>query len=342
MDHGAAAVQDLRIGDRVVTLSGAARPIRWIGRRHLDLTRHPAPERVQPIRIRADAVADAVPCRDLRVSPDHAVLLDGVLVPARLLVNGASIEREIDCASVTYYHVELETHDILLAEALPAESFLDTGNRGMFENAEVPLILHPVGDVGQQQRIARSCHPIVDDAAGVGTIWRRLANRAMALGHSLPAEIETTGDPDLHVVMGGRTIRPVSIVAGHYMFVLPRIDGPVRLGSRAARPCEVRPWVEDHRRLGVRVSLMTLRRGADIEPIALDHPNLSHGWWDLERDRASLWRWTDGDAVVPLSGAGPAVLEIVVTDSLDYPLIQPRAAHAVRATGLRPVHSMAA
>jgi hypothetical protein len=346
-DHGATAVEDLHIGDRVVTLSGAARPIRWIGHRHLDLMRHPAPERVQPIRIRADAVAGAVPCRDLRVSPDHAVLLDGVLVPARLLVNGASIERDIQCDNVTYYHVELETHDILLAEALPAESFLDTGNRGMFENADEPLILHPVfphpdEDDGQRQRIARSCRPIVDDAAGVETIWRRLANRAMALGYRLPAKIETTGDPGLHVVMGGRAIRPVSAVAGRYTFVLPRIDGPARLASRAARPCEARPWVEDRRLLGVRVSRLTLRHGTDIEPIALDHPNLSHGWWDLERDRAMLWRWTDGDAVVPLSGAGPAVLEIVVTDSLDYPLSQAREAHAARAADLRPEHSVAA
>jgi hypothetical protein len=55
-----------------------------------------------------------------------------------------------------------------------------------------------------------------------------------------------------------------------------------------------------------------------------------------------LWRWTDGDAVVPLSGAGPAVLEIVVTDSLDYPLSQAREAHAARAADLRPEHSVAA
>ena len=100
-DHGEVAVEDLRIGDRVVTFSGAARPIRWIGHRDIDLTRHPAPEQAQPIRIRANAVADGVPRRDLLLSPDHAVLFDGLLVIARLLVNGASIEREVQCNHVT-------------------------------------------------------------------------------------------------------------------------------------------------------------------------------------------------------------------------------------------------
>ena len=99
--RGEIAVEDLQIGDRLVTLSGAARPVRWIGQRHLDLRRHKTPAQVQPILIRADAVAAGVPRRDLRVSLDHAVLLDGVLVAVRLLVNGASIRREALCQAVT-------------------------------------------------------------------------------------------------------------------------------------------------------------------------------------------------------------------------------------------------
>jgi Hint domain len=339
-DRGEMAVEDLRIGDRVVTLSGAARPIRWIGYRHLDLRRHPTPELVQPIRFRADAVARRVPHRDLLVSPDHAVLLDGGLIPARRLVNGASIEREAHCMAVAYYHVELETHDILLAEGMPAESYLDTGNRGMFENAGAPMILHPDFADGQQRRVAGSCQPFVDDVARVEAIWRRVALRAETQGLRLPDAIEMTDDPELHVVVGGRAIKPVSSNAGRHIFVLARSAGPVRLVSRAAKPCDRLPWVEDRRRVGVMVARLTLRRDTEVVTIPLDHPQLSRGWWNVEGDPSAPWRWTDGDAVIELSDEGPAVLEVVLISSAGYPLLQPRQAGATRATG--PVQARSA
>ena len=80
------------------------------------------------------AFADRVPCRDLLVSPDHGIFVDAKLICARQLVNGTTIVREAGLASVEYFHVELEAHAILLAEGLPAESYLDTGNRGFFRN----------------------------------------------------------------------------------------------------------------------------------------------------------------------------------------------------------------
>ena len=136
-------------------------------------------EMTAPIRIHENALADGVPRRDLRISPDHALLLDRVLVPARLLINGASIVRETRCRRVTYYHVELDTHDVLLAEGAPAESYLNTGNRGDFEDAGAPLVLHPVFadgfPDGQAGRVARSCVPFVDEAAVVEPIRLHVA-----------------------------------------------------------------------------------------------------------------------------------------------------------------------
>jgi hypothetical protein len=341
-DRGEIAVEQLAIGDRGLTADGAAKRIVWIGRRHIDLLRHPLPEQVQPILISPDAVADGVPHRDLLLSPDHAVLFDGVLIPARRLVNGASIRRDAQCREVTYFHVELETHDILLAEALPAESYLDTGNRWTFENADTPLILHPDFENGQHKRVAESCRPLVDDVVRMERIWRRLAVRAQMLGLALPEEPNTSKDPELHVVMGGRVIKPVRRDAGCYTFVLPWADGPARLVSRTVRPCEVRPWVEDHRRLGVMVSRLTLKCGAHVEAIPLDHPHLLQGWWDVERDCATLGRWTNGSATIPLSGEGLLVLEIALAGSLDYPLDQDVEADTAPAARRIPTRSAVA
>ncbi|HEY8289464.1 MAG TPA: Hint domain-containing protein, partial [Acetobacteraceae bacterium] len=141
--HGDVAVEDLKIGQTVLTADGTAMPIVWIGRRQVDCRRHANPLVAEPIRIARGAFADGLPRRDLLVSPQHGLLVDGVLVPARLLVNGGSIRRERGAGRVAYYHVELARHAILLAEGLPAESYLDTGNRMLFDNGGQVLALHP-------------------------------------------------------------------------------------------------------------------------------------------------------------------------------------------------------
>ncbi len=125
--YGETPVEALRAGDLVRTHAGALRPVAWVGWRRVDCRRHPRPELVWPIRIAAGAFGARLPARDLFVSPDHAIFIaaDGVLIPARYLVNGATITA-MPVAWVEYHHVELATHDILLAEGLPAESYLDT------------------------------------------------------------------------------------------------------------------------------------------------------------------------------------------------------------------------
>jgi hypothetical protein len=96
--------------------------------------------------------------RDLRLSPDHAVFVDGVLIPIRHLVNGTTIRPEAVDA-VTYWHVELERHDILLAEGLPCESYLDTGNRAAFANGGAVAHLHP--DFSEHMWEAKACAELV-------------------------------------------------------------------------------------------------------------------------------------------------------------------------------------
>ena len=132
---GEALVCDLAMGDLVVTAAGAHRAVKWIGRRSyagrfLSANRH-----LMPIRFRAGSLGGGLPRRDLMVSPKHAMFLEGYLVPADLLVNGTSVTREQGLKRIDYYHVELETHDVILAEGAPSETFLDDDSRGMFHNA---------------------------------------------------------------------------------------------------------------------------------------------------------------------------------------------------------------
>jgi hypothetical protein len=332
---GEVPVDALHTGLDVIVVQSnglVSRPVKWIGYRNVNLVTHPMPEKISPVRVRRSAFADGVPRRDVFLSPDHAVCVDGMLIPVRLLVNRSTIAQDMSRRRIRYYHVELDAHGIILADGLPVESYLDTGNRGVFENGDAPVLLHPDFGDGLAKRVAGSCRPFVDNAAAVEPIWHRLAARAKMLGFAPPPASATTTDPGLHVVMcgigGGQAIKPISVDAGRYAFVLPRLNGPARLVSRSTRPCEARPWTEDPRRLGVMVSRLTLRYGSWIEPIPLDHPDLADGWWDIEHDRTALWRWTKGDAVIKVrralqtSNEGPVVLDVVVAGSLDYPIDQ--------------------
>lgn len=160
----------------------------------------------------------------------------------------------------------------------------------MFENSDAPLMLHPRFENDQRRRIAKSCRPFADDTARVEPVWRQLTKRASKLGFGVPPPPAITGDPDLHLLVAGNRVKPAVTTANRYTFALPVTGGQIRLVSRATRPCELRPWVEDRRLLGVMVSMLTLRHGNTITPIPLDHPSLTDGWWSIERDKSSVWR----------------------------------------------------
>ncbi len=157
--HGATDVEHLRIGDLACLAGGGTRPIRWIGRRLLDPARHPAQAAILPVRIARHAFGRNQPHRDLFLSPDHAVFTGGVLIPVRYLINGSSIQQRPAPRRLVYFHVELDRHDVLLAEGLPVESYLETGNRGAFQNANAPLVLHP--DFAHYRWEAEGCAPLV-------------------------------------------------------------------------------------------------------------------------------------------------------------------------------------
>ena len=256
--RGEIAVEDLVVGDQVITASGGSQPIVWIGSRKLDVSRHPRPDSVRPIRILADALAPGIPVRNLLLSPDHALYLEGHLIPAKVLVNGWNIA-QLDVAAITYYHVELPQHAVLLAEHTPAESYLESDTHGSFKQAVTTTILHP--DLAQTRREVSGCAPFLE----VGALVERI--RADILWR---ADISSTRNADLAIIYR---------------------DGAAVIGSRTAVPAEINFDPRDRRVLGVKIA--TMRVGGALVP--LDHPDLIDGWYGMEVDG----RWTDGAAVVP-------------------------------------------
>jgi collagen type I/II/III/V/XI/XXIV/XXVII alpha len=181
---GEVPVERLAAGDRVMTLQdGALAPatVEWVGYRTVDPVRHPHPDRVCPVRIRRHAFAPNVPHRDLLVSLDHAIFVDGVLIPAKFLINGDTVVQDMRRTAITYFHVELALHAVLLAAGLPTESYLNDGNRGWFANGGPVVIQHP--DFSTRAWNAAGCAPMVVTGAALDNVRNRLARRAAMLKH---------------------------------------------------------------------------------------------------------------------------------------------------------------
>jgi hypothetical protein len=161
---GYVPVESLRVGDRLMTASGVLRPAIWIGRRRIDIGAYPDPRQVLPVRIAPHSFGPNLPARPVVLSPEHAVFLEGVLVPVGALVDGERIA-PLPVAQVTYWHVELETHDAVLAENLPCETYLENDNRGDFEGG-VLMALRP-GFAGSDAADARPFAPVRRQGAEV-------------------------------------------------------------------------------------------------------------------------------------------------------------------------------
>jgi hypothetical protein len=135
--EGEIDIEELRIGDRVLTASGETKPIKFIGRSKVSRERTGSRKKGEgPVKISRFAIDGKVPHSDLYISPAHAIYIDGILIPASDLVNGVSIvaDTKPEALSLTYFHIELDTHEAILAEGLAVESF-QRDNLHAFDNA---------------------------------------------------------------------------------------------------------------------------------------------------------------------------------------------------------------
>jgi hypothetical protein len=298
---GEVAVEHLRVGDLVPTqLGGRLVPVRWIGRRAIDCRRHPRPAEVWPVRVREGAFGPGRPLRDLLLSPDHAVHVGGNLIPIRYLVNGATVRRQA-VERIEYWHVELPAHEVLLAEGLPVESYLDTGNRGAFTNGGAAVLAHP--DFSRAVWATDACAPLALAGPALAAAKRTLLRRAEALGY------RRTADPVLYLVVDGRVLFPHASGPA-YRFRLPRGASDIRLRSLSAVPAEILADGTDCRRLGVAVTRLTV----DGMTVPLGGAVCGAGWHGHERRGG--WRWTGGDAAIVCPGARS--LEVSILPVLNY------------------------
>jgi hypothetical protein len=310
-ERGEVPVEELSVGDRVKTWSGAHKPIEWIGfGRDLVTAKHTLS---RPIIVRAGALADNVPHRDLYLTHGHALYVDGVLIPVENLVNHRSIVWDEEARVVEYYHLELADHDVVFAEGAPAETYYDADNRAQFHN---------VRPGSAAADAAPTFAPVLNGGDLVDKVWMDLFERA---GGRI--EDDTTADPDLHLVSDGERLDPAEIESGRYTFALAAPPcGSLLLRSRSGVPSQLGITRHDHRRLGVAISRIELRDAATAT-------EMTHDAWLFGggscHPAESEFAWTDGEFALPaalfahLRGAVTVTIHTERCGAMRYPLAAP-------------------
>jgi hypothetical protein len=303
-NQGEIAVEALKVGDQVRLFGGGTAPIIWIGEGRIPTTRGRRTA-ATPVIVRKGALADNVPNRDLRITKAHGLYLDGALIPVEFLVNHRSILWDDSAQEAWIYHIELETHDVLIANGAPAESYRDDGNRWLFQNANTGWHLPP----------KPACAPVVTGGPLVDAVWRRLLDRS-----GPRAGLPLTDDTDLHLLVNGGRVEAARPAAGVYVFGLSGPPYTVRIISRAAIPQEL-GLARDPRCLGVAIQRIVVRQGTRFRTLLAADALLARGFHTFEVEQG--FRWTSGDAVLPNEAfagfTGPLEIVLTVARTARYP-----------------------
>ena len=299
-DKGEVAVEALKTGDTVMTLHGHRRKLCWIGRGKALATRGRRGA-ATPIIVRKGALDDNIPHSDLRITKGHALYFDGVLIPAEFLVNHRSIHWDDRAQEVTVFHLELDAHDVLVANGAAAESYRDDANRWLFQNA----------NTGWDQPPKPPFAPVLTGGAVVDAVWQRLLDRS-----GPRSGLPLTREPDLSLLVDGVRVDATTQTDDVYVFKLPGIPDEVRIVTRAAVPQEM-GLARDPRCLGVAVRRIAVRKHTHFQVVGAADADLTDGFYPFEAETGL--RWTNGDAAIPNSmfdgirGPGEVVVHLSAT-----------------------------
>lgn len=297
-DLGRISVEALEPGQKVMTFDDQGRfigyePVTWKGQRvgHVQGTGHDDLDN-RPVRVSQGAFAENVPDRDLQVTPEHCFLVEGVLVPARMLVNNRTVSYVTTCQHYDYYHFKTARHAIVRANGTLTETLRDDIRHFLTDGADLGAC-----DVAQPGAAPLCSDPVLAEA-----IHSRIEKRAASTGGKSAAVVrELTEDAELHLVLAdGTRLMPVRVNARWAAFSLPAGQSSAYIVSRSSRPCDVvGPFLDDRRKLGVLVGEVNLF-AADESRCVSSHLDMTDGDGWHEGVAGDTARWTNGCALLSL------------------------------------------
>ncbi|XAO71155.1 MAG: Hint domain-containing protein [Acetobacteraceae bacterium] len=266
----------------------------WVGSQSVRVHPDLSPDMAEyPVIIKAGAISEHVPQRDLRVTSEHCIALENRLIPVRMLVNGKSIFYDMMVTSYEAHHFETARHAIILAEGLGVETFLDTGNRNRFEkHVGITPVVNRNPDTAYMPAL-----PIGMALPEMKHLWTRIAQRA-----------STPSAPSRHAIKPGRrrpsprltilsesgaAYRLTQVAPNIFKTRLPASETKIAFESPSFRFCDLNgPYHDDRRRLGMLVEGIDITTDAKADGKARDVAfERGAGWIGSD---ASWSCWTNG------------------------------------------------
>jgi len=289
--EGARPVQDLVAGDLITTLEGGhrvARPImRMVSRQQIVSPTLPDDLAGYAVCVARNALADNQPCKDMYLTSEHCLHLDGGLVPVRMLVNGQSVRYDRERLDYTYYHIDMGEHYIILADGVEVESYLPNLDELRISGAD---------SLNYARVLVTPAAPLRVEQGFVEPLHRRIAARAGI--RAVAAKPRTASNLQV-VTADGRVHQCIGTAQGVAHFRLPAGTQHVTLISETMRPCDLYgAFVDDRRAFGTLIGAVSLRdaQGEIALTTHLEGGSLA-GWHDAF---AAGYRWTNGCAALVL------------------------------------------